>query len=188
MSVAVLVFCYGTVVHVLQLLVPELAPQLTMPGWLTFYFTSLTLCDPLAALLLAARRVQGLTLGCVVLATDAAANGYANYVLDPAVGVTPGRVGQAVITALAVALVSLTPWLAPGCTGDVIRARVSRVGPGGATPPDRARSWIWWYLATCEATRSLIEHECDGPWGALCLSPGYRPTGRVRLPSASTTL
>ncbi|MFC5925079.1 hypothetical protein [Micromonospora vulcania] len=112
-SVAVLVFCYGTVVHVLQLLVPELAPQLTMPGWLTFYFTSLTLCDPLAALLLAARRVQGLTLGCVVLATDAAANGYANYVLDPAVGVTPGRVGQAVITALAVALVSLTPWLAP---------------------------------------------------------------------------
>ncbi|MFG3644497.1 hypothetical protein ACGF3C_29920 [Micromonospora sp. NPDC047762] len=67
----------------------------------------------MAALLLAARRVQGLVLGCAVLVTDAAANGYANYVLDPAFGVTPGRIGQAVITALAVGLVALSPWLAP---------------------------------------------------------------------------
>ena len=47
------------------------------------------------------------------LVTDAAANGYANYVLDPAVGVTPGWIGQSVITALAVGLVALSPWLAP---------------------------------------------------------------------------
>ncbi|WP_244298397.1 hypothetical protein [Micromonospora cremea] len=113
MSVAVLVFAYGTVVHLLQLLVPELRPQLTLPGGLTFYFGSLTLWDPLAALLLAARRRSGLALGCVVLATDATANWYANYVLDPAAGVTPGRIGQAVITALAITFVALTAWLAP---------------------------------------------------------------------------
>jgi hypothetical protein len=112
-AVVVLVFAYGTGVHVVQLLLPQFGPQLDLPGWLTFYFTSLTLWDPLAALLLAARRVQGLVLGCAVLLTDAAANGYANYVLDPAGGVTPGRIGQAVITALAVGLVALTPWLAP---------------------------------------------------------------------------
>ncbi|MGW3607605.1 hypothetical protein [Micromonospora sp. NPDC005161] len=112
-SVAVLVFAYGTVVHLLQLFVPALRPQLTLPGWLTLYFVSLTLWDCLAALLLAARRVWGLALGCVVLVTDATANWYANYVLDPAAGVTPGRIGQAVITALAIALVALTPWLAP---------------------------------------------------------------------------
>ncbi|MCF0096170.1 hypothetical protein [Micromonospora sp. MH99] len=109
---AVLVFAYGTVVHVLQVFVPGLRPPLALPGWLAAYFVSLTLWDPLAALLLAARRPAGLALGCAVLVTDAAANGYANYVLDPAGGVTPGRIGQAVITALAVALVALTPWLA----------------------------------------------------------------------------
>ncbi|GGO19368.1 hypothetical protein [Micromonospora parathelypteridis] len=112
-SVAVLVFAYGGLVHVVQLLLPQFGPQLALPGWLTVYFVSLTLWDPLAALLLAARRVEGLALGCVVLTTDAAANWYANYMLDAAVGVTPGRIGQAVITALAVALVALTPWLAP---------------------------------------------------------------------------
>ncbi|MET8529595.1 hypothetical protein [Micromonospora sp. NPDC005172] len=111
-SAAVLVFAYGGVVHVLQLLVPGLRPQLALPGWLAVYFASLTLWDPLAALLLAARRPAGLALGCVVLVTDAAANGYANYVLDPTGGVTPGRIRQAVITALAVALVAFTPWLA----------------------------------------------------------------------------
>ncbi|WP_405433163.1 hypothetical protein [Micromonospora sp. NBC_00617] len=110
-SAAVLVFAYGTVVHVLQVFVPGLRPLLALPGWLAVYFVSLTLWDPLAALLLAARRPAGLALGCAVLVTDAAANGYANYVLDPADGVTPGRIGQAVITALAVTLVALTPWL-----------------------------------------------------------------------------
>ncbi|MET8090655.1 hypothetical protein [Micromonospora sp. NPDC005220] len=116
-AVAVLVFAYGTGVHVVQLLLPQFGPQLALPGWLTVYFASLTLWDPLAAVLLAARRVEGLVLGCVVLATDAAANGYATYVLDPASGVTPGRIGQAVITALAVGFVAFTPWLAPWFIG-----------------------------------------------------------------------
>ncbi|MEU8257993.1 hypothetical protein AB0C06_27435 [Micromonospora inaquosa] len=132
-AVAVLVFAYGTAVHVVQLLLPQFGPQLALPGWLTFYFTSLTVWDPLAALLLAARRVQGLVLGCAVLVTDAAANGYANYVLDPAAGVTPGRIGQAVITGLAVGLVALSPWLAPWFIGSRSRS--------GRPVQTRRRSW-----------------------------------------------
>ncbi|MER5334108.1 hypothetical protein [Micromonospora sp. NPDC002717] len=77
------------------------------------YFTSLAVFDPLAALLLALRRIEGLLLGCVVLASDAAANGYANYVLDTVPGTTPGRIGQVVITALAVALIAAAPRVAP---------------------------------------------------------------------------
>lgn len=84
-----------------------------MPVWLMWYFTSLAVFDPLAALLLALRRLEGLLLGCVVLASDAVANGYANYVLDTAPGITPGRIGQAVVTALAVALIGAAPRVAP---------------------------------------------------------------------------
>ncbi|WP_241825459.1 hypothetical protein [Micromonospora sp. CB01531] len=74
---------------------------------------SLTLLDPLAALLLVLRRVEGLVLGCVVLATDAVANWYANYLLDPAEGITAGRIGQGLIAALAVALIVAAPRVAP---------------------------------------------------------------------------
>ena len=41
-----------------------------------------------------------------MLVTDAAANGYANYVLDSSQGATAGRIGQSAITALAVALLA----------------------------------------------------------------------------------
>ncbi|RKR86152.1 hypothetical protein BDK92_0374 [Micromonospora pisi] len=110
---AVAVFAYGTVVHLFQLASGGARPYPDVPTWLAVYFVSLTLFDPLAAGLLAARRAEGLSLGCAVLVTDAVANGYANYVLDPAVGVTVGRIGQAVITVLAVVLVVLTPRLRP---------------------------------------------------------------------------
>lgn len=73
----------------------------------------LTLPDPLAVLL--QRRRSGLALACAVLVTDAAANGYANYVLDDAGGLTVGRVGQAVISvlALASALAAARLWSVP---------------------------------------------------------------------------
>ncbi|MEV5694609.1 hypothetical protein [Micromonospora globbae] len=106
-----LVFAYGTVVHVLHLLTGGPRPYPSLPAWLALYFTSLTVLDPLAAVLLWRRRTAGLVLACAVLVTDAAANAYANYALDPAPGVTPGRVGQAVITLLALALVGAAPWL-----------------------------------------------------------------------------
>ena len=111
---AVGVFAYGGIVHLGDLLgVRPGGPNPSMPIWLMWYFTSLTVFDPLAALLLALRRIEGLLLGCVVLASDAVANGYANYVLDTAPGVTLGRIGQAIITALAVALIASAPRAAP---------------------------------------------------------------------------
>jgi hypothetical protein len=120
---AVCVLAYGGIVHLGDLLgVRPDGPSPSIPIWLMLYFTSLTVFDPLAALLLALRRIEGLLLGCVVLASDAAANGYANYVLDTAPGITPARIGQAVVTALAVALIAAAPraapWLhRPGCAG-----------------------------------------------------------------------
>lgn len=122
---AVVVFAYGTMAHLFQLATGGTDPYPGLPVWLTVYFVSLTVFDPLAAALLAARRAAGLVLGSAVLVTDAAANGYANYVLDPAPGVAPGRIGQAVITVLALALVAgasrLRPWLHPDRPGGSYR-------------------------------------------------------------------
>jgi len=69
--------------------------------------------DPLPAVLLVLRRRAGLLLACAVLATDAAANGDANSASDTITGSTASRVGQAVITLLALALLAATPRLWP---------------------------------------------------------------------------
>ena len=53
----------------------------------------------------------GVALAATVLVADAAANGWANHVLDPSAGVTPGRVGPGVVTVLAIALVAAAPAL-----------------------------------------------------------------------------
>ena len=111
------VFGYGAVVHVIHLVLGGWNPYPSLPAWLAVYFISLTLFDPVAAMLLLFRRRVGLVLGCTVLVSDAVANGYANYVTDASSGLTAGRVGQAVITLLAVALLTtaprLWPWLLP---------------------------------------------------------------------------
>lgn len=122
-AAAVVLFGYGTVVHLFQLFVGGLDPYPAMPPWLAAYFVSLTLLDPAAAILLARRRPAGLVLGIVVLTTDALANAYANYVVDRAGGVTPGRVGQAVITALAVGLVLAAPRVMPWLSRRSVRGR-----------------------------------------------------------------
>jgi hypothetical protein len=109
-AVLVLVLAYGTVVHV-QLAAAGGIPHPDLPGWLRAYFVSLTLLDPLAAGLVLLRRRSGVVLAVTVLVSDAAANGWANHVLDPASGVTAGRVGQAVVTLLALALLAVTPAL-----------------------------------------------------------------------------
>ena len=57
------------------------------------------------------RRRSGVFLAAMVLVSDAAANGWANYALDDSVGITTGRVGHAVITVLAAALVIAPPRL-----------------------------------------------------------------------------
>ena len=104
---------YGAVVHVVHLVLGGWNPYPSLPAWLAVYFVLLTLLNPVAAVLLLFRRRAGLVLGCAVLLSDAVANGYANYVTDAAAGLTAGRVGQAVITVLAVALLTTTPRLWP---------------------------------------------------------------------------
>lgn len=110
-AMIVLVLTYGTVVHVLQLVISRLDPYPDLPGWLRTYFVSLTILDPLAAVLLAYRTRAGVLLAVTVLVSDAVTNGWANYVLDTASGVTVGRVGQAVITLLAIGACAFAPHL-----------------------------------------------------------------------------
>ena len=105
------VLVYGTVVHVAQLALARLAPYPGIPTALRAYFVALTGLDPLAAALLAARRRSGVVLALAVLVSDAVANAWVNYVLDDAGGVTPGRIGSAVVSALALASVLLAPQL-----------------------------------------------------------------------------
>ena len=88
-------------------------PYPTLPAGLAVYFVALTLLNPVAAVLLLFRRRAGLLLACAILLTDASANGYANYFLDDASGVTAGRVGQAIITVLALGLLAVAPRLSP---------------------------------------------------------------------------
>ena len=81
-ATAVVVFSYGTIVHVTQWAVGGVDPYPWAPSWLAVYFVSLTFLDPLNAALLALRRRAGLTLGCIVLVTDPAGNAYATYALN----------------------------------------------------------------------------------------------------------
>lgn len=124
----VALLAYGSVVHVVdvQLLAGYENPYPHHPGWLSAYFLSLTVLDPLAAVLLARRRRSGVALAVLVLVTDAAANAIANYVYDDSGGVTAGRLGQAVITVLALAAVVTGPamWRA-AARRDEARARSS---------------------------------------------------------------
>lgn len=98
-------FAYGTVVHIVRLATDAYAD---LPAALSWFFTALVVLDPLAAVLLWFRPVRGAIFGSAVLLADAAANGYANFILDPVLGVTLGRVSVGVVAVLGVALA----WLA----------------------------------------------------------------------------
>ena len=76
----------------LQLVASGFNPYPDLPSWLRIYFTALTVLDPLAAVLPARRRRSGVVIAVVVLVSDAAANGFANYVLDH--GGCPGSRGN----------------------------------------------------------------------------------------------
>jgi hypothetical protein len=67
--------------------------------------------DPLAALLLAARRALGHYLAIVVFVTDACANGYAVYGLAGGRGIP--AVAQAVVTLVAVGALLAVPVTRP---------------------------------------------------------------------------
>jgi hypothetical protein len=99
------VFGYGTAVHVVQLAVSDGQPYRGNPWWLVVFFVSLTAFDPAVAIGLARRRRWAVWSAVLLLLLDAAANGYAVYVVIPARGLTSARVGQGVITVLAIAVV-----------------------------------------------------------------------------------
>jgi len=105
----VLALTYGTVVHLVQLLTSGGDPYPGLPTWLSTYFVSLAVLDPLAAVLLARRHRAGVVLTVAILVTDATANALANYAYDPTARVTAGRIGQAVITCLAGGALAAAP-------------------------------------------------------------------------------
>jgi len=88
-----------------QLAVSGGRPYQGNPWWLVIFFVSLTVFDPAVAVGLARRRRWAVWSAVVVLVLDAAANGYAVYVVVPATGLTLGEVGQGVITVLAIVVV-----------------------------------------------------------------------------------
>ncbi|HEX7745534.1 MAG TPA: hypothetical protein VF462_09770 [Micromonosporaceae bacterium] len=102
---------YGTVVHVIQLATGGFPPYPWAPTWLAAYFASLTFLDPLAAALLLARRTAGLYLAAFVFVTDAAANGYAAYVLPDVTAIA--RASHAAITVMAIAVLAAAPFVRP---------------------------------------------------------------------------
>ncbi|MFY2790091.1 hypothetical protein [Rhodococcus sp. MALMAid1271] len=106
------VFAYGTAVHLVQLIGGAGHPYPGTPAVIAWFFVALVVLDPLAAVLIARRRRIGLLLGTTTLILDAAANAVVNYPPhDPAGGVTAARVGQAVVTVLALLLVTVAPRL-----------------------------------------------------------------------------
>ena len=107
----VTVLIYGTAVHAVQLPASGLDPYPELPRGLRIYFTALLVLDPSrcrAAGTSPPQRSRSLGGGAC---SDAVANGIANYALDPAGGVTAGRLGQAVITVLAIGACAATPAL-----------------------------------------------------------------------------
>jgi len=103
---------YGTVVHVVQLVMGGCRPYPWAPTWLAAFFASLTVLDPVAAALLWRRRTAGPYLAAFVFVTDAAANGYADSCVSPDVPAT-ARASHAVITVMAVAVLAAVPFVRP---------------------------------------------------------------------------
>ncbi|SCF25780.1 hypothetical protein GA0074695_4872 [Micromonospora viridifaciens] len=132
------VLLWGTGVHVADLVAGGTDPYPWAPPWLATYFVALTVADPIAAALLVGRRRLGMDLACLILVTDAAANGWAVYGL-PA-GEPVARIGHAMVAMIAlgsmVARQALRPHLAPLRSHDPAPAGALPVTTAGATAPD----------------------------------------------------
>jgi hypothetical protein len=100
----VALFVYGFLIHVGQI---ARGDYRVYPTLLAVFFTSLVVLDPLSAWALHRHGRVGAWLGAGVLAADAVANGYANYVFDHSTGVTVGRIATVVVAVLAVGLALL---------------------------------------------------------------------------------
>lgn len=104
---------YGTVVHVVQLVDGGTDPYPGVPPWLAGFYVALVVLDPLAAVLLLRRNRFGIVLAVVVLATDAAANAYANFILASGPEFSVGRAAVVVVAGLALAMIVTLPWVWP---------------------------------------------------------------------------
>jgi hypothetical protein len=114
-GVQLVALTWGAVVHLVTLTVAVTGPATLLdarvPAWMALYWVSLTVLDPLAAVVLALRRRVGLGLSAGVLVSDAVVNGYAIHGLG--VGVSWAWAGHLVVTALAVTTVVTWPVVSP---------------------------------------------------------------------------
>jgi len=74
----VVVFAYGTAVHVVQLVDGGSSAYRGAPLVIQWFFVALVVLDPLAAMLMLLRRRIGLVVGNGVLVLDATANAIVN--------------------------------------------------------------------------------------------------------------
>ncbi|MFU8874077.1 hypothetical protein [Micromonospora sp. SL4-19] len=111
----VAVLLWGTGAHVTDLVVGGADPYPWAPPWLAVYFVALTVADPVAAVLLARRRRLGMDLACLILVTDAAANGWAVYGLPSSA--PAARIGHATVTIIALGSLVARRALRPHLTG-----------------------------------------------------------------------
>jgi hypothetical protein len=113
----VVLLSYGTLLHLIQLLVHGVNFNRDLPRWAVIYFTALTLLDPCGALLFARARRSGIVLAVSIFVTDSIANSWVNFIFDRSRGITVGRVGSILVTSLAVAAVAVTPRLWHAASG-----------------------------------------------------------------------
>jgi len=72
-------FLVGTTTHTMGLVAGGWLPYTYAPLWMNAYWTSLTLLDPVTAILLWTRPAYGVWLGIAVMVTDVAINSYGAY-------------------------------------------------------------------------------------------------------------
>ena len=114
-GVQLVALTWGAVVHLVALAAAVAGPAALLdarvPGWLAVYWVSLTVLDPVAAVVLALRRRVGLGLSAGVLLSDSVVNGYAVHGLG--LGVPWAWAGHLLVTAVAVTVVLTWPVVSP---------------------------------------------------------------------------
>ncbi|MBY6675426.1 hypothetical protein HQ314_00655 [Rhodococcus sp. BP-332] len=108
--IAVVIFAYGCAVHLVQLVSGGWSTYAGLPGLLAAFFAALVVLDAAVAVAIAKKSRAGWLSGAALLVVDSVGNAVANYPpLDTTTGITTGRIGQALVTALAVWMIALTP-------------------------------------------------------------------------------
>lgn len=77
----IIALAVGTSTHINDIVTNGILPYRNAPMWLNIYWTTLTLLDPLAILLLCIRLRAGVFLTLATMVTDVAFNSYAGLVI-----------------------------------------------------------------------------------------------------------